>query len=375
MALGSVIVSDYNSGGGDFTQTEMQFLYIGHAGKNAGATLYIDQTSDLDALLGLNPSKMKTAIHFARQNADANWTCIAMPQNAAGQWAEGFNQALDQDLVCEAVVITDPLSDELTEARQTLADLHAAAERALAAYGRRLFFLTGCRTLNDNETWDEYVTAIKAITDGISAYRVGVVSEPWPGFLGSMAGRLCISTVSIADSPMRVATGTLVGIAELPQDASGQRWNASHAKALSDARITVPTTYTDYAGIYTSDCMLLDTEAGDFQVVEHLRPVDKAARRVRVLAIKKIADRSLNSSGGSIAAHQAYFARPLNEMSKTSKMNGVTLPGDVKPPKSGDIVITWPNNTAVNIRMQVTPYNSPKSIAVGIGLNMNGETA
>lgn len=69
--------------------------------------------------------------------------------------------------------------------------------------------------------------------------------------------------------------------------------------------------------------------------------MDKAARRVRLLAIGKIADRSLNSTPGSIAAHQTLFARPLREMSTAANINGVSFPGEVKPPQDGDVSIVW----------------------------------
>ncbi|WP_348251173.1 DUF2586 family protein, partial [Salmonella enterica] len=68
-------------------------------------------------------------------------------------------------------------------------------------------------------------------------------------------------------------------------------------------------------GFYWADGRTLDVKGGDYQCIVTLRIVDRAARRVRLLAIGKIAHRSLNSTPGSIAAHQTVFARPLREMS------------------------------------------------------------
>lgn len=372
MALGKVAVNDVNNAQGDFNSVEQQLLYIGHAGKNTGKILNLDQTSDLDELLGTNNSKMKTAVHHARLNAGPNWTCIAIPQAAAGTWSAAFDQAMDANVSCEGVVVTDSL-DPLNVADE-LAAMHAKAISALNEYGRRLFFLTASRPFDPAaDTWADFVAEIIPFTDGISAYRVGVVAEIYPGFLGALAGRLCNEYVSIADSPMRVKTGSLVGIAELPADMNGGPYTRSHAKALNDARFSVPATYPDYGGIYTSDAQLLDVEGGDYQVLEYLRPVDAAARRIRILAIHQIANRELNSSAASTEAHTSYFARPITEMSKSRLHNGVQLPGDVKPPKDGDITITWLTNTNVDIQASVTPWNSPKSIGVGIGLNMSQE--
>lgn len=373
MALGKVAVNDVNNAQGDFKTVERQLLFIGHAGKNAGQILYLDQTSELDYVLGVNNSKMKTAVHHARLNAGPNWTCIALPQAASGTWQTAFETAMDANLTCEGVVITDPL-DELTAA-QDIADMNAAAIATLSEFGRRLFFLVASRAFNPEEdTWDEFVTEVTPIPEGISAYRVGVIAEVYPGFLGALAGRLCNEFVSIADSPMRVKTGTLVGIAELPNDKNDSAYTRGHAKALNDARFTVPMTYPDYAGIYTSDAQLLDVEGGDFQVLEYLRPVDAASRRIRVLAIHQIANRELNNSAASTEAHISYFARPITQMSKSRTHLGKVLPGDVRPPKTGDITITWLTNSSVDIQAAITPWNSPKSIGVGIGLNLSQES-
>ncbi|MBU9838384.1 DUF2586 family protein, partial [Rahnella aceris] len=89
---------------------------------------------------------------------------------------------------------------------------------------------------------------------------------------------------------------------------------------------SVPMWYPDYDGYYWADGLTLDAEGGDYQAIEYLRIADKAARRVRLQAIAKIADRSLNSTPSSIAAHQALFAKVLREMSVASQINGITFP-------------------------------------------------
>lgn len=80
--------------------------------------------------------------------------------------------------------------------------------------------------------------------------------------------------------------------------------------------------YPDYDGLYWSDGRTLDVEGGDYQVIEYVRIADKIARRVRLLAIARIADRTLNSTPGSIAAAQQSFAKPLREMSQSVQING-----------------------------------------------------
>ena len=58
-------------------------------------------------------------------------------------------------------------------------------------------------------------------------------------------------------------------------------------------------------------------------------------------------------------------------MSKTTTVNGVPFPGDITPPRDGDIAIVWMSKTKVTIAMVVRPYNSPKSITVNIMLDLS----
>ncbi len=131
--------------------------------------------------------------------------------------------------------------------------------------------------------------------------------------------------------------------------------------------------YPDYDGLYWSDGRTLDVEGGDYQSIETLRIADKVARRVRLLAISKIGDRALNSTPGSIAAHESIFARPLREMSKASQINGVTFPGEVKPPKEGDVKIVWKTKKHVEIYIVLRPYEVPLQISISLLLDQSLE--
>lgn len=369
MALGQVGVYSQDSGQGDFSSPECQLVFIGHAGKNAGKVLYLDQSSDLDDVLGSNSSKMKTAIRKARLNAGPNWTCIAMPRNASGEWQSAFTEAMSINLVCEGVVVTDDI-----DAAVDIVELQTMLTDALNQYGRRLFGMCHTATLDvETQDWATFIATAEAMQDGVSADRVMLIPEIFSGWCGSLAGRLCHESVSIADSPMRVKTGTIVDLTALPTDKDDVTFNMSHAKALNNARMSVPQTYADYEGIYCSDGTTLAPEASDYQVIENLRVVDAAARRVRVLAIKKIADRELNSTAISTVANETYFMRPLIDMSKSTVFNGVYIPGEVKSPQDGDIQIKWDSRTKVKIHMTVRPYNSPKNIGAYIGLNLESE--
>ena len=367
MALGSVSVGSKDSGQGDFTQVEKQFLFIGAAGKNAGTVQYIDQTTNLDDVLGVPTSKLKTAVEWARNNAGTNWTCIAMPQAAAGTWEAAYNTAMAQNLVCEMAVVTDAVTDQAE-----IDDMNAAVTSAENQYGRYLHMIAVTAAMDKvTQTWADFITAFEALQDGVAAPSLSLVPQIFAGWLGTYCGRLCHEDQSIADTPMRVESGAIVGISTLPVDKDGITFNMSHAKALNDARGTVPQVYQDFDGIYCSDGMTLAPEASDFAVIENCRVVNVCKREIRILAIKKVGDRGLNNTPASIASHETYFMRPLIDRSQTTTINRITKPGDVKKPQDGDVVITWKTRTNVAVALLIRPYNCPKAIEATVALELS----
>ena len=74
---------------------------------------------------------------------------------------------------------------------------------------------------------------------------------------------------------------------------------------------------------------------GDYQDIRHIRVAMKAARKVRVRGIARIADRSFNSTPSSTAAAKLYFTKDLREMALTG------VPGEIYPPEEEDIAIKW----------------------------------
>jgi hypothetical protein len=365
MALGTVTVKSKDGGNGVFTSSEKQFLYIGAAGKNAGTVQYIDQTTDLDDVMGIPSSKMKTTIDWARNNAGTNWTAIAMPLAAAGGWEDAFDIAMAQNIVCEAVVVTDPVTEQ-----SEIDAMNAAVTSAENQYGRYLHLFAVTDVINaTTQSWEDMIAAFDALQDGVAAPSVSLVPQVFSGWLGAYCGRLCHEDQSIADTPMRTASGAIVGISTLPSDKDGIAFNMSHAKALNDARGTVPQIYADYDGIYCSDGMTLAAEASDFAVIENCRVVNVVKREVRLLAIKKIGDRSMNSTPASVAAHETYFMRPMIDRSKSVG----DQPGTVKKPQDGDVSVVWLTRKSVAIPLLIRPYNCPKAIAATVELELTNE--
>ncbi|WP_419787319.1 DUF2586 domain-containing protein [Pseudodesulfovibrio sp.] len=367
MALGTVDVNKENLLQGDIADVERFFVYIGRgAGTNEGALLSVNNDTDLDAALGESESNLKKQVAAAVLNAGENFYCGVFPMEAAGTWSDAADYIMTQ-MSCEAFVITDAVT-----AAADIETMQAKAKSIQGEYGRPVIFIPTCKPIDpENESWAEFVADRNAILNSLAADQVNPVATIWDDDQGVYCGRLCNRSVTIADSPMRVATGPVVGVRSVkPVDNADVEVSMAELKALDTGRWSVPQWYPDYPGVYFGDGNVLDVPGGDFQVIENLRVVHKAMRKVRALAIAKVADRKLNSTPGSIGYHESYFMRPLREMSKSVEIMGITFPGEIEPPKEGDIVIEWTTKTQVSIYMVCRPYNCPKAIKCHIMLDL-----
>ncbi|WP_027721212.1 DUF2586 domain-containing protein [Maridesulfovibrio zosterae] len=366
--LGKVQVNNLNLFQGEFDEVERYFLFVGRgAGTNEGKLVTVNTDTDLGEVLG-EESFLRTQIEAAKANAGQNWNACVYPLADAESWSEAVDKCMELVSV-EAVVVTDAVADSTAvEAYQ------AKAESIMGKYMRPLFFIGTSRAMTAEENWTDFATHLKGLVAGVAADQVMIVPTLWGMDLGALAGRLCNQAVTVADSPMRVATGALVGSwSAKPADKDGRTIDMSILQDLESARLSVPQWYPDYPGLYWADGNMLDVPAGDYQCVENLRVVQKAMRRVYVLAVARIADRKLNSTPASIAANQTYFMRPLREMSRAVEIMGIQFPGEVKPPKESDITINWKTKYQVEIYLVVTPYNCPKSITCNLLLDLSNQ--
>ncbi len=227
MALGKVSVNNLNLGQGAVTEVERYFLFIGPGSKSQGQLVPLNTESDLDVQLGIPPSDLKTQVKVAGLNGGDRWACLAAPLSGQMTWQDALTKAQQQGYSVEAVVITTPVT--------TAAELEAMNEAAVAignTYGRRVFVLAAVAGIDAaTQTWSDYLTASKAIVEGLAAPRVLAVPQLHGNDLGVLAGRLANAAVSIADSPMRVATGALLGLGET---ALAQHEAADLATAFGD---------------------------------------------------------------------------------------------------------------------------------------------
>ena len=368
MAQGKVTVNNLNLGQGNFPEIERKALFIGVAPSNVGSVLPVNTQSDLNALLGAAASPLKTNVAAARANGGENWQGFVAPIASNDDWREALDLAL-QTVSPELVAVCTPIatSNDLTAA-------NTKAEAVRTQFARRVIVLIATPGIDDDtQTWAQYLAAQAALTNGVSAYRVCAVPQLHGNDLGVLVGRLCNRAASIADSPMRVNTGPVMALGDTPVDNTGASLPDSILEALDAARLSCIQHYTDYPGTYWGDANLLDEPGGDYQVIENLRVIDKAARAVRVLAIKRIGDRTMNNSSVSTASSKTYFMRPLREMSKSTVFNGVQFPGEIRPPADDSITIVWPELNAVEVYIKVQPWNSPKEITANLMLDLSND--
>nr|WP_176692809.1 DUF2586 domain-containing protein [Photorhabdus luminescens] len=362
-----VQVNQVNQLQGETREIERVLLFVGTGKTNVGKTMAVNTQTDFNSVLGTAQTVLKRHVLAAMANAGQNWSGYihVLPESADElAFVEAVTSA-QRIASVEGYTLTVGATKAMIKAAQTL------RANTMAKFGRWQWAILAVDGAQAKETWADYVTRLAELQKGEAVASVQLVPCLWGNEAGVLAGRLCNRAVTVADSPARVQTGALMdlGSTDFPLDGEGKPMDLATLQALEKLRFSVPMWYPDYDGMYWSDGRTLDVEGGDCQSIENLRVVDKVARRVRLQAIAKIADRSLNSTPGSIATHQAYFARTLREMSRSTEINGVTFPGEVKSPKDGDVVITWRNKNTVEIYITVRTYECPKGISVSLLLD------
>lgn len=379
MTIGRITVSQQNTNSGSITGVENTVLIIGLNDENsadaatdsAAFSLHtIGQTTDLDAILGATDSPLKTTIEAAKLNAGPLFTAYVIPLYTGGydDWYTALETALEvpHDLTPESVWLTDPVVNA------DIANMQAACTAAENVYAKYITIHAPTAAIdNATQTWDEWITATKAINNGEVAPRVHLIPQTHEHNLGVILGRMVNENISIADSPMRVATGAVQSLGDSPLDSAGNPLTMAHITELADNRFSVPQWYPGKDGIYWADHTSLDAEGGDFQVYEHRRVIDYISRRVYLQMINKIADRSFNSTESATAYHVAYFSSTLKAAAKGSVIAGNAVPGMIQQPIDGDVAINWKTTTAVEVSVLAAPVNSPKKITTYIALDLN----
>lgn len=366
MAWPIVQVNTLNLMQGPVTEVERHVLFVGLGTKNVGKLLSVNTQSDFDELLGESDSELKANVMAAMQNGGQNWTAAVSVVAVEEEWVEAVNVA-QQTQSFEAVALCIP-----TVNQATITAAQALYHELIAKYGRWTWVALCTPSIDTKtQTWADYEAATVAIQDGIAADGVMLVPQIFPDALGKLMGRLCNRMASIADTPMRIKTGPLVGDVTLPVDSTGAELTTATLQTLEQNRLSVPAWFPDYDGIYWADGRLLDVEGGDYQVIEYRRIMDKIARRIRLIAIADIGDRSFNSSPSSTARAQQRYCRPLREMAVNGSVGQLVMPGEIESPKSEDISIVWESKNSVVIYLSAKPKDCPKKITANLMLDLS----
>ncbi|PNH93104.1 DUF2586 domain-containing protein [Vibrio diazotrophicus] len=363
MAWPTVIIKILNLMNGPIAGVEYHFLYVIY-GTVEGTTrnlISVDATTDLDdALKDANPEGLAN-LKAAQLNGKSEWTAGVMILDQADNWQDAVKKANEVDSF-ELVVLAFDATKEIIESAIAL------RTELKSSLGREVGVLCQLPIINNDpdqgKTWAEWSAATVAIVDGIASEYVSVVANVHKDgdTLGKYAGRLANQEVSLADSPARVQTGSVLGSTELMTDKDGKALELATLKLLNSNRLSVPMWYPDYAGQYWTTGSTLDVAGGDYQDIRHIRVAMKAARKVRIRGIARIADRTFNSTPSSTAAAKLYFTKDLREMALTG------VPGEILPPEDEDIDIKWVNKTDVEIYMSVQPYDCPVKITIAISI-------
>ncbi|UXI00435.1 DUF2586 domain-containing protein [Photobacterium sp. TY1-4] len=370
MATGKVGVNNLNLGQGGIPEIERHLLYIGRTDEIGlqGKVTRINAATDLDDVvaddaLGIN-------VRAAQLNGKQNWTAAMFGLADGASWEEAVDIANRTDSF-EGIAIVDVVTD-----KAQFAAMQAKATELTSKLGRWVFFLAACPGIDPteaglNQSWADYEAAMLELVKDVAANMVTPVPQLNGNNVGVLGGRLCDRSVTVADTPMRVATGNVLGLGDMPVDNTDKPLEMSTIETLANARYSLPQWYADFEGIYWTDATTLEAKGGDYQVLEYVRPVHKLNRRVRIKAIQRVGNRLLNSTPASIEQNRTYFRTDMRNMSKTTEIGGLTFPGEIMPPRDEDVLITWPTKTKVQIALMVRPHNCPKHIEVNIALDLS----
>ncbi|MBY7903031.1 DUF2586 domain-containing protein [Vibrio fluvialis] len=369
MAWPTVIIKILNLMNGPIAGVENHFLFIvrGTVNGNERQLMMVDATTDLeDKLVDANAQGL-AIVRAAQLNGKGQWTAGVMIIDPEDDWENAVRKANE---VASFEMVALAFNAESKADLEKAIALRQTLKNTLSREVAVLCQLPSIHNTDDGQTWEEWVADMVAMTKDIASEYLSVVPNVHENgdTLGKYAGRLANQEVSIADSPARVQTGSVLGNTALMKDKNGDALDLATLKALESNRLSVPMWYPDYPGQYWTTGRTLDVAGGDYQDIRHIRVAMKAARKVRVRGIARIADRTFNSTPSSTAAAKLYFTKDLREMA----LSGV--PGEIYPPEEDAIDIKWVNSNTVEIYMSVRPYECPVNITIAIAIKQ-GVTA
>lgn len=179
-------------------------------------------------------------------------------------------------------------------ARALWAALAASANLYLSQYKRPVFFLCEARYKTDEESLDEYCTALKAEGKGIDSYYIQVCSA-WSQYTRWDGREQCINNAGIvaglygiagvAQSIGRVDT---FSISEAKMTRLMPEGIEDYISELDDAGYLTWRKYYGIDGCYVNNARVLCREGSDYRYAEHVRVLNKMIREIYKRAVNMV---------------------------------------------------------------------------------------
>ena len=185
MAQGKVSVAAIQTGSGATKQVERSVLFIGQAPENNAKILPINAQTDFDGLFGAADSPLKTQIKAWQRNGDDLVSGYAIPHGAGDDVMALIDQAMDQDVSPEIIVICTPVTG-----KAEIESYQAKALEILSGLARRVRFLLAAPGLTAEQNWPDLVTALQPLTDDVVGDRVAVIPLLFGDELGAVSKAL-----------------------------------------------------------------------------------------------------------------------------------------------------------------------------------------
>jgi len=280
MAFPSVIIKILNMMNGSIPGVAFHFLFVGYGTVTGDVRnlIMVDASTDLDEALAKADPALLTTLKAAQLNGKSSWTAGVMIIGKNDKWQDAVSKA-NETSSFEAFVLNFPATD-----KTLLEEAIALRTELKSKLGREVFAMCTTpaidTTTKTGEDWATWLAATVAIQKGVASEYITVVPQVHltNSTIGIYAGRLANQEVSIADSPARVKTGSILGSSDLAIDKDGKPLELAYLKALESNRYSLPMWYPDYPGQYWTTGRTLEVPGGDFQDIRHIRVAMKAAR-------------------------------------------------------------------------------------------------
>lgn len=176
------------------------------------------------------------------------------------------------------------------------------------------------------------------------------------GMAGVMLG--VVSKAKVNECIAWVANfNTGMGVAGLVDGTKYQDMTVSEREALEEKRVLYPKMYVGYEGVYMNDSYTMDVEKSDYNAIERVRTMDKAARGVRNYLLPYVAGNI------EIDAQSGQIARDSVEMLKNEGNRYLEVMEKNKEISGWKVEIDPEQNVLATSKIEIVIQNVPMGVA------------